>query len=220
MAKKKWKQLKADGCYGMNISAYSEHTASCKEQFLRDAKALLREVAGHLASRHGLTESEINVNPGGMAGSGDVYAHFWNPQLQDEMLYCSIGASFVGHGRQDRLMILARKEERIIEKSRRGWRTGQMGANQWIDPGQNSLQLTATLLKIMGIAQAANHLTGVSYHSQNSGLVPFPGPVVASDCDSVQWFLGYATLKQTMKGDALNHREADQAIAIQMTLPV
>ena len=117
-------------------------------------------------------------------------------------------------------MIMARKEERIVEKGRRGWRTGQMGANQWIDPGQNSLALAATLLKIMGMAQAANHLTSVSYHSQNTRQVPFPGPVVASDCDSVQWFLGHATLKQAMESDVQSHREAEQAIAIQMTLPV
>ena len=55
--KKKWNQLKADGWYGTDISAYNEQDAHGKQQFLRDAKALLREVAAHLA-RHGLMETD------------------------------------------------------------------------------------------------------------------------------------------------------------------
>ena len=202
--KKKWNQLKADGWYGTDISAYNEQDAHGKQQFLRDAKALLREVAAYLA-RHGLTESEINVNPGGMAGSGDVYGHFWNPKFPGEMVYCTIGASFVGHGRKDHLIILARKEERIIDglrKTRRNWRTGQMGTNQWIDPGKNSLELATTLLKIMGLTQEVNDLTSVAYHSQHAGAVPFPSLVISGNCDATQWFIEHTTLQRAMRDDA------------------
>jgi hypothetical protein len=63
------------------ICAYSAHGHERKEQFLRDAAALLRETGKHLA-RHSLTQSDVRINRAGMAVSGEVTADFWNPEAR------------------------------------------------------------------------------------------------------------------------------------------
>ncbi len=67
----KFKKLRSDGSYSSDhgmICAYSTHGYECKERFLRDAAALLREAGKHL-SRRGLTRSDVRINRAGMAVS-------------------------------------------------------------------------------------------------------------------------------------------------------
>ena len=74
------KRLRSDGSYSSDhnmICAYSAHGHERKEQFLRDAAALLRETGRHLA-RHGLAQADVRINRAGMAVSGEVTADFWN----------------------------------------------------------------------------------------------------------------------------------------------
>lgn len=220
-------QLKADGEYGEDISGYSPEGEACKLQFLRDAKALQNEVASHLRE-HGLTKSEININTGGIAGSGDVSARFWNPEKPTTMVYCTIGSSSLGHGRKDGLIILARQEEAVMEdkkKNKRGWRTGSMGPNQWIDPAHNSLELAGALLDVLGMAQEADKLLHVAYHSLTAGIVPCPSPLVSSPQDAMNWQAQHRALQASMAADAHQHAEAGQqqlliTDAAQMALPL
>lgn len=203
-------RLKADGEYGEDISGYSPEGEARKGQFLRDAKTLLKEVASHLRE-HGLTKSEININPGGIAGSGDVSAHFWNPDEPTRMVYCTIGSSSVAQGRKDGLIILARREEAVTEdkkKNKRGWRTGSLGPNQWIDPAHNSLELAGALLDVLGMAQEAHKLLHVAYHSLTAGIVPCPSPLVSSPQDAINWQAQQRVLQASMAADARQHAEA------------
>ena len=62
--KDKFKRLAADGRYGDFICGYSDHGQALKEQFLRDARALLKQAGGILA-RSGWSECDIRVNPAG-----------------------------------------------------------------------------------------------------------------------------------------------------------
>jgi len=77
--KDKFKRLADDGKYGERIDGYSDHGQLLKEQFMCDARALLKHTGGILAC-FGFTEARINVNPAGAACSGDVYAEFWRPE--------------------------------------------------------------------------------------------------------------------------------------------
>jgi len=224
---RKHKQLKPDGSYGEDISAYSLEGEICKAKFLQDAKALLNEVAWHLRE-YGLAKCEISVNPGGIAGSGDVSAHFWNPEEPTTMVYCTIGSSFVAHGRKDRLIIMARKEEAIVEdkkKHKRGWRTGTMGPNQWLDPAHNSLELAGALLRVAGMAQDADNLLHVVYHSLTAGAVPFPSLLVSGPQEATDWHAQLGIIQASMAADAHQHLEMSQEQLInpnnvQMTLPL
>jgi len=64
----KFKRLRSDGSYSSDhgmICAYSAQGHERKEQFLREAAALLRETGRHLA-RHGLTQAEVRINRAGL----------------------------------------------------------------------------------------------------------------------------------------------------------
>ena len=47
--KEKFKRLAADGKYGERIDEYSDHGQLLKEQFMRDARALLKQAGGIMA---------------------------------------------------------------------------------------------------------------------------------------------------------------------------
>jgi len=112
----KIKSLAPDGSYSsgdQSINGYSQTDQELKEQFLRDARALLKQ-AGQFLAQAGWTEYDIRVNPAGMAVSGDVHADFWNPADLLNTVYCTIGASAVSFGdaRTGSLLWLARKSAR------------------------------------------------------------------------------------------------------------
>ena len=74
----KIKSLAPDGSYScgdQSINAYSQTGQELKEQFLREARALLKQTSQFLA-QVGWTECDIRVNPAGMAVSGDVSCRF------------------------------------------------------------------------------------------------------------------------------------------------
>ena len=77
----KIKSLAPDGYYScgdQSINGYNQTGQELKEQFLRDARALLKQTSEFL-TRLGWTECEIRVNSAGVAGSGGMYAEFWKP---------------------------------------------------------------------------------------------------------------------------------------------
>jgi hypothetical protein len=186
--KEKFKRLAADGLYGDPICGYSDHGQVLKEQFLRDARALLKQ-AGKILARIGWTECDIRVNPAGPAVSGDVHADFWKPDDPLNTVYCTISASCVAFGgRKDGVLIMARKEKREVWKDGRhapsnskvSYRNVWMGINQWIDPGMNSQELADQLLKIAGLQEAerAGMLAGCAYHSHTAGSLSIPSAII------------------------------------------
>jgi hypothetical protein len=192
----KIKSLAPDGSYsgsGQSINGYSQTDQKLKEQFLRDARALLKQ-AGQFLAQAGWTEYDIRVNPAGMAVSGDVHADFWNPTDPLNTVYCTIGASAVSfRGREDGVIIMARKEKRAPRNN--GGRTSAkptyrniwMGMNQWIDPGMNARELAAQIFKIADQPEQADQvrmLAGCTYHSRTAGLLAIPAAIVRNDTDA------------------------------------
>ena len=186
----KRKSLSPDGSYSygnQSINGYRQTGQELKGQFLRDARALLKQTGEYL-TRLGWTECEIRVNPAGMAVSGDVYAEFWKLTDPLNIIYCTIGASAIPFGgRKDGVTIMARQHLREAQHDNRrkagkaSYCTKHMGPNHFIDPGMNSQLLAAELLKIAGQeedAGALRLLQGVSYHSRTAGVLPLPALVM------------------------------------------
>ena len=111
----KIKSLAPDGSYSygdQSINGYSQTGQELKEQFLRDARALLKQT-GEFLARLGWTECELRANPTGVAISGDVYAEFWKPADPLNIIYCTIGASAIPFGgRKDGVIIMVRQHRR------------------------------------------------------------------------------------------------------------
>ena len=182
----KIKSLAPDGSYScgdQSINGYCQTGQELKEQFLRDARALLKDT-GEFLIQSGWTECDIHVNSAGVAGSGDVYAEFWRPADTLNIIYCTIGASAIPFGgRKDGVIIMARQHQRETQHDSErkagniSYRTKTMGSNHFIDPGMNSQLLAAELLKITGQEEDANAvrlMQGVSYHSRTAGVLPLP----------------------------------------------
>ena len=138
--------------YDHTINGYSSLAQQKKEQFLRDARALLKQ-AGQFLAKFGWTECDIRVNPAGPAVSGDVHADYWNPADPLNTIYCTIGSSPVSLARRkDGVIIMARKEKRVVHdagrhsSSKPSYRNSWMGMNQWIDPGMNAQELATQIL--------------------------------------------------------------------------
>ena len=137
--------------YG-ELNGYSEEAQTQKNQFLRDAKRLLVE-AGKRLAKTGLTGSRVSVNPAGIAVSGDVWVHYWNPNEPGFCVTCWITASAIGV-RADRVMITARKDEWKEETSRKKkttWRAGHLGTNRDIPTDLDSTALADALEQIFVI---------------------------------------------------------------------
>ena len=184
--KDKFKRLAPDGSYGDSICGYSDKSQALKEQFLRDARALLKHT-GQIVARAGFGEARFNVNPAGIACSGDVFAEFWRADDPVNTLYCTIGASAVSFGgRRDGLNIMARNERRAEQPGRGktgkpAYHTTFRGLNQWIDPGMHSGQLAAELLKIAGRPETeVGILPGCTYRSRNAGCIEIPSMAIRS----------------------------------------
>jgi len=189
------KSLAPDGAYsiGGSINGYSALAQQQKERFLRDARALLKQ-AGQFLGQSGWTECDIRVNPAGMAISGDVHADFWNPTDPLNTVYCTIGSSAVSFGgRKDGVIIMTRKEKR--EPWSNGGRTSAkpayhntwMGTNQWIDPGMNSQELAAQILKIANQEEETSQvgmLSGCAYHSRTAGSLVLPSAIIRNSAEA------------------------------------
>lgn len=192
----KLKSLAPDGSYscdGLSINAYSQTGQEYKDQFLHDARALLKQT-GELLTRLGWTECELRVNPAGVAVSGDVYAEFWKPSDPLNIIYCTIGASAIPFGgRKDGVIIMARQHQREVhqdgghKEGKISYRTKAMGPNHFIDPGMNGQLLAAELLKITGQEEDASTvrlMQGVSYHSRTTGVLPLPALVMRNQSEA------------------------------------
>jgi hypothetical protein len=197
--KNKFKRLAADGRYGDSICGYSDHGQALKEQFLRDARALLKQAGGILA-RSGWSECDIRVNPAGPAVSGDVHAEFWRPEDLYNTLYCTIGASAVLFGgRKDGLVIMARREKRADQPGR----TFFMGINQWIDPGMNSSELATELLKIAGLPETeAGILPGCTYRSRTAGCLEVPSSAIRNRDEALRLKAALGAVLEASQQDA------------------
>lgn len=161
MNQKQEKRLAADGAYGQYVNGYQ---GDGKARFLRDSRAMLKATARHLAAR-GLTASDIRLNPGGVAVSGEASAHYWNPDEAGRRVYASLGAMALGWGRHDQLIVLARVETFVEEvRARRrataGWRCAGMGPNQWLSANLNALELAEALRALLAPGDHAGHDDG------------------------------------------------------------
>ena len=225
----KIKSLAPDGSYScgdLSINGYSQTGQKLKEQFLRDARSLLKQT-GEFLTRLGWTECEIRINPAGVAVSGDVYAEFWKPSDPLNIIYCIIGASAIPFGgRKDGVIIMARQHQREAQHDsgrkagKVSYRTKTMGSNHFIDPGMNSQLLAAELLKITGQEEDANAvrlMQGVSYHSRTAGVLPLPALVLRNRSEAELAQIAIGAIKAAAAADA-NIQNGELVSARQMTL--
>ena len=225
----KIKSLAPDGSYScgdLSINGYSQTGQKLKEQFLRDARSLLKQT-GEFLTRLGWTECEIRINPAGVAVSGDVYAEFWKPSDPLNIIYCIIGASAIPFGgRKDGVIIMARQHQREAQHDsgrkagKVSYRTKTMGSNHFIDPGMNSQLLAAELLKITGQEEDANAvrlMQGVSYHSRTAGVLPLPALVLRNRSEAELAQIAIGAIKAAAAADA-NIQNGELVSAQQMNL--
>jgi hypothetical protein len=225
----KIKSLAPDGSYScgdQSIDGYSQTGQEFKEQFLRDARALLKQT-GEFLNRLGWIECEIRVNPAGVAVSGDVSAEFWKPTDPLNIIYCTIGASAIPFGgRKDGVIIMARQLQREAQHDngrkagKASYRTKAMGPNQFIDPGMNSQLLAAELLKIAGQEEDAGTLglmQGVSYHSRTAGVLPLPALIIRNRSEAELAQVAICAVMAAASADA-SIQDGELASARQMTL--
>jgi hypothetical protein len=225
----KIKSLAPDGSYScgdQSINGYSQTGQELKEQFLRDARALLKQTSEFL-TRLGWTVCDIRVNTAGVAVSGDVYAEFWKPADPLNIIYCTVGASSIPFGgRKDGVIIMARQHQREAhhdsgrKAGKASYRTKAMGPNHFVDPGMNSQLLAAELIKTAGQeedAGAIRLMQGVSYHSRTAGILPLPALVMRnrSEAELAQVVIG-AVMAATSADAKIQNGEL--ASARQMTL--
>jgi len=190
------KRLKPDGAYGRSINGYTDHAAALKEQFLRDARALLRETGKRLAER-GLTEMEICINLGGVAVSGDASATFWRPDDPARRVYASVDGSALGWGRQDSLIVLARVQGYAPDARNRKWRRGQSGPNQWLSANFDSRELADRLWAIFSPDTSPLDVTAFTAE----GAQAVPSPIVHNDREAAVWAEGMAAVAQSFAAD-------------------
>jgi len=225
----KLKSLAPKGSYScgdQSINGYSQKGQELKEQFLRDARALLKKTGEYLTPL-GWTECEIRVNPAGMAVSGDVYAEFWRPADPLNIIYCTIAASASPFGgRKDGVIIMARQHQReaqpdnVRKAGKISYRTKTMGPNHFIDPGMNSQLLAAELLKIASQeedAGAIRLMQGVSYHSRTAGVLPLPALVMRNRAEAELAQVAICAVMAAAAADA-GIQNGDLASGRQMTL--
>ncbi len=196
------KRLKPDGAYGRDINGYTDFAAAQKAQFLKDGKALLKEVGKHLAAR-GLTEMAVLVNPSGVAGSGDVSASYWRSDDPTRCAYAHISDSALGWGRKDALIVLARVETyhpdatRGLRKANSNPRRLNIGPNQWLSANFDSKELADKFWQIFCPASTPAAVTAFTV----SGNQVVPSSIVSSDEEGQAWAVGMCSVEQAFATD-------------------
>lgn len=201
------KRLKLDQHYSTDellICAYTERGNMGKEQFLRDAAALLRDTAKHLAA-HGLTQSAVCTNRAGVAVSGEVSADYWNPEML-RGVWVQIGSTCLTQlsGRKDGLSILARWRKYTNQPARRKSRPkpqGNDGPNQWLSPEFNSIELAQALLTIYNPDHTPVQVTA---HTLGQSPLPIPSPIVSDEMQAAVWRTQLQTVRTAFLADQLN----------------
>lgn len=203
------KQLKPDGAYGRDINGYTDLAAAQKAQFLKDGKALLKEVGKWLAER-GLTEMNVLVNPSGVAGSGDVSASYWRSDDPTRRAYAHISDSALGWGRTDALIVLARVETyhpdatRGLRKANSNSRRINIGPNQWLSANFDSKELADKLWQIFCPDSTPAAVTAFTA----SGAQAIPSAIVRNDDEAAAWAGGMVSVQNAFAADN------EQAIAV------
>lgn len=192
------KRLKPDGAYGCNINGYSDVAAAQKSEFLRDAKTLLKEVGKHLTAR-GLTEMDVRVNPSGVAGSGDVYADYWQPDDPTRRAYVNISDSALGWGRTDALIVLARVQHyRQDDNGRKpAYRMANSGPNQWLSANLDSKELADRLWQIFDPATSPTEMR--AFTADEAQVIP--SPIVRNDDEAAAWADGMLSVQRAFAAD-------------------
>jgi hypothetical protein len=199
------KQLKPDGAYGRYLNGYTDLAAAQKAQFLKDGKALLKEVGNWLAAR-GLTEMDVRVNPSGIAGSGDVYADYWQSDDPTRRAYVDISASALGWGRKDGLIVLARVQHYRQDGGARkpAYRMANSGPNQWLSANFDSKELADKLWQIFCPATSPDSVIAFTA----SGAQAIPNAIVRNDGEAAAWADGMLSVQHAFAADN------EQAIAV------
>ncbi len=201
------KQLKPDGAYGRDINGRTDFAAAQKAQFLKDGKALLKEVGKWLAER-GLTVMNVLVNPSGIAGSGDVYADHWRSDDPTRRVYANISASALGWGRTDALIILARVQHyRYAERGgarKPAYRMAGSGPNQWVSANFDSKELADCLWQVFCPDSTPAAVTAFTA----SGAQAIPSAIVRNDDEAEAWAGGMVSVQNAFAADN------EQAIAV------
>ena len=196
------KQLRPDGAYGRNVNGYTDHAAAQKAQFLKDGKALLKEVGNWLAAR-GLTEMDVRVNPSGIAGSGDVYADYWQspdkPGDPTRRAYVNISDSALGWGRKDSLIVLARVQHYRQDGGARkpAYRMANSGPNRWLSANFDSKELADKLWQIFCPATLPDSVIAFTA----SGAQAIPNAIVRNDGEAAAWADGMSSVQHAFAAD-------------------
>ncbi len=195
----KCKRLKPDGGYGRRIDAYSDRTEELKKQFLRDAAGVLKEVGAHLP-RRGLTKMEIRANAAGIGVSGDVYADYWRPDDPTRRAYVTIGASALGWGREDGVIIMARVQFYRPDNRRSGeprYRMADSGPNQWLSANLNSLELADRLWQIFDPVNSPATMNAFTANGQQA----IPSAIVCNTDEDAAWVSGMKAVQHAFAED-------------------
>ncbi len=208
------KRLKPDGAYGRNLNGYTDLAAAQKAEFLKDAKALLKEVGKWLAEC-GLTEMNVLVNPSGVAGSGDVHANYWQSHDPTRRVYANISASALGWGRTDALIVLARVQHYRQDGGTRkpAYRTANIGPNQWLSANFDSKELADKLWQIFCPDSTPAAVTAFTA----SGAQAIPNAIVRNDGEAAAWAGGMMSVQLAFAAD---NEQAIAAPAADVPIPL
>ncbi len=192
------KQFKPDGAYGRDINGRTDLAAEQKAEFLKDGKALLKEVGKWLAER-GLTEMNVLVNPSGIAGSGDVYADYWRSDDPTRRVYANISDSALGWGRTDALIVLARVQHyRLDGRARKpAYRMASSGPNQWLSATFDSKELADCLWQIFCPDSTPAAVTAFTA----DGAQAIPSAIVCNDDEAAAWAGGMVSVQNAFAAD-------------------
>ena len=186
------RKMAPDGAYSGKYGGINEYEGEGKERFLREAAALLREVAKHLLA-HGFDQSDVHASQSGVMTSGEVSGMFWRSRAPEHRVVAYIdGCLSTLGGRKDGVDILARTQAMRLEiEGRTGgrrapkevWRHGAIGPNQWISPACDSAEIAAFLAKIFDPATspADNH-----FFSKGRGEMALPDLVLPDNSLATQ----------------------------------
>lgn len=152
-----------DHCF---IHAYSTQAEGRKQQFLEDARALLKAVGRELEV-YGFDRADVRVNPAGIAVSGDASAEYRNPALTG-WLYINVsvtGVRLLGPApplgtipttlafttRKDGICVLARRHDPPPKPNY----SVIYGTNNWLDANLSSAELARELVGLVGLEPIA-----------------------------------------------------------------
>lgn len=115
-----------------------------KDQFLRDARRLLRQVAQYLPAGFALVR--VNVCAGGPASGGDVYAYYACDPADRRAIRLCLGQSALPRGRADGIVCHACTCRYLEDQW--GFHVRYLGLNVWLSPDLDAQELAQAVVDV------------------------------------------------------------------------